>query len=171
MSATLDEAAFSAYFGGCPVVRVPGRMFPVQVHYNDDVDRLIRTRRPLSLTLGPDATSEASPDADCSKKAEGVLPVPGAGRGRGRLGPGPVDAERVVELICSIVHSYSPPPSATTPSSSAVGEDGAHVSTGDAILVFLPGIEAIREVKSQLRRRTRHQLVFGMDMSQLDVSS
>ncbi|KAJ9066111.1 hypothetical protein DSO57_1012746 [Entomophthora muscae] len=37
MSATVDANAFSAYFGNCPVLHVPGRTFPVQVHYLETV--------------------------------------------------------------------------------------------------------------------------------------
>jgi HrpA-like RNA helicase len=167
MSATLDEDAFSAYFGCCPVLRVPGRMFPVQLHYNDDADRLIRTRRRLASDTDFDAT-EIHLDGD---DVRGPSRVVTSGRGRSRLGPGPVDADRIVQLICSIVHCYfSPPTTAASSSLSAVAETAPQVSTGDAILVFLPGIEAIREVETQLRRCTRHQLVFGMDLSQLDVS-
>jgi ATP-dependent RNA helicase DHX8/PRP22 len=33
-SATLDAPRFSAYFGGCPVLRVPGRVFPVDLYHS-----------------------------------------------------------------------------------------------------------------------------------------
>jgi len=33
MSATLDTAAVSAFLGGCPIVDVPGRLFPLDVSY------------------------------------------------------------------------------------------------------------------------------------------
>ena len=36
MSATLDAEKFSNYFGGCPVLQVPGRTFPVEVRYLED---------------------------------------------------------------------------------------------------------------------------------------
>ncbi|ORZ02997.1 P-loop containing nucleoside triphosphate hydrolase protein [Syncephalastrum racemosum] len=36
MSATLKAEQFSCYFGGCPVISVPGRTFPVQVQYLED---------------------------------------------------------------------------------------------------------------------------------------
>jgi HrpA-like RNA helicase len=29
MSATMDATLFSRYFGGCPVIDIPGRTFPV----------------------------------------------------------------------------------------------------------------------------------------------
>lgn len=36
MSATIDESRFSEFFGGAPVVQVPGRVFPVDVSYLDE---------------------------------------------------------------------------------------------------------------------------------------
>lgn len=33
MSATLDAAAVSAYLDGCPIVAVPGRLFPIDIEY------------------------------------------------------------------------------------------------------------------------------------------
>jgi HrpA-like RNA helicase len=33
-SATLDTSVFSKYLGGCPVIEIPGRMFPVDIAYN-----------------------------------------------------------------------------------------------------------------------------------------
>ncbi|MEO8259783.1 MAG: ATP-dependent helicase C-terminal domain-containing protein [Acidobacteriota bacterium] len=33
MSATMDAAPVSAFFGGCPVVDVPGRLFPIEIRY------------------------------------------------------------------------------------------------------------------------------------------
>nr|XP_032812397.1 LOW QUALITY PROTEIN: ATP-dependent RNA helicase DHX29 [Petromyzon marinus] len=40
MSATADCRRLSRYFGGCPIVTVPGRTFPVQVSYMEDVVEL-----------------------------------------------------------------------------------------------------------------------------------
>ncbi|KAI9285596.1 P-loop containing nucleoside triphosphate hydrolase protein [Umbelopsis sp. AD052] len=37
MSATVDAHKFSSYFGGCPVVQVPGRTFPVEVRFLEDI--------------------------------------------------------------------------------------------------------------------------------------
>lgn len=33
MSATVNCELFSSYFGSCPVVKVPGRLFPIKVEY------------------------------------------------------------------------------------------------------------------------------------------
>jgi len=40
MSATLHEELFSAYFGGCPVIRVPGFTFPVEDFFLEDILRV-----------------------------------------------------------------------------------------------------------------------------------
>ncbi|XP_017045660.2 dosage compensation regulator isoform X1 [Drosophila ficusphila] len=37
MSATIDTTLFSNYFGGCPVLEVPGRAFPVQQFFLEDI--------------------------------------------------------------------------------------------------------------------------------------
>jgi ATP-dependent RNA helicase DHX29 len=36
MSATVDAEKISEFFGGCPTLHVPGRTFPVDVHYLED---------------------------------------------------------------------------------------------------------------------------------------
>lgn len=40
MSATVDADKISNYFGGCPVLRVPGRTFPVEIMYLEDAVEL-----------------------------------------------------------------------------------------------------------------------------------
>lgn len=37
MSATLNADSFSKYFGGCPVVSIPGRAFPVEENRLEDI--------------------------------------------------------------------------------------------------------------------------------------
>lgn len=37
MSATLNAQLFSDYFGGCPIIEIPGRAFPVTVFHLEDV--------------------------------------------------------------------------------------------------------------------------------------
>ncbi|KAL4709642.1 hypothetical protein ACJJTC_007373 [Scirpophaga incertulas] len=37
MSATLDIDVFTRYFDSCPIVEVPGRTFPVQIHHLEDI--------------------------------------------------------------------------------------------------------------------------------------
>ncbi|GAA5869867.1 hypothetical protein JCM3774_000517 [Rhodotorula dairenensis] len=44
MSATVDAEKIADYMGGCPVVRVPGRTFPVTPYFLEDVVELTRYR-------------------------------------------------------------------------------------------------------------------------------
>lgn len=37
MSATIDANVFSNYFNGCPIVEIPGRLYPVQSYHLEDV--------------------------------------------------------------------------------------------------------------------------------------
>ena len=37
MSATINSAEFSAYFSDCPMAHIPGRAFPVEAFYLEDV--------------------------------------------------------------------------------------------------------------------------------------
>lgn len=37
MSATLNAELFSKYFGGCPVIEIPGRTFPVEKVFLEDI--------------------------------------------------------------------------------------------------------------------------------------
>ena len=39
MSATLDAAKFQKYFNGAPLLKVPGRTFPVEVFYTFEPER------------------------------------------------------------------------------------------------------------------------------------
>lgn len=40
MSATLDSKLFSEYFGGCPIINVPGRVFDVEINYLGEILRM-----------------------------------------------------------------------------------------------------------------------------------
>jgi ATP-dependent RNA helicase DHX29 len=37
MSATMETTRLSHYFGGCPIISIPGRTFPVEVNYLEDI--------------------------------------------------------------------------------------------------------------------------------------
>ncbi|KAG6661759.1 DExH-box ATP-dependent RNA helicase DExH6-like [Carya illinoinensis] len=44
MSATLDAERFSQYFGGCPIIRVPGFTYPVKTFYLEDVLSILKLK-------------------------------------------------------------------------------------------------------------------------------
>nr|XP_017252149.1 PREDICTED: DExH-box ATP-dependent RNA helicase DExH6-like isoform X2 [Daucus carota subsp. sativus] len=43
MSATIDAERFSQYFGGCPVIRVPGFTYPVKTFYLEDILSILKS--------------------------------------------------------------------------------------------------------------------------------
>ncbi|XP_059449723.1 DExH-box ATP-dependent RNA helicase DExH6-like isoform X3 [Corylus avellana] len=44
MSATIDAERFSQYFGGCPIIRVPGFTYPVETYYLEDVLSILKSK-------------------------------------------------------------------------------------------------------------------------------
>ncbi|KAG5533939.1 hypothetical protein RHGRI_027960 [Rhododendron griersonianum] len=59
MSATLDAERFSEYFGGSPIIRVPGFTYPVQSFYLEDVLTLVKGAKKKNLNCtSEDATAE-----------------------------------------------------------------------------------------------------------------
>jgi HrpA-like RNA helicase len=76
MSATLHVELFSGYFGGCPVVRVPGFTHPVQDFYLEDV---------LKLT-GYEAAAVQEMDAALGGYGRGAAALVSSGGGRGGRG-------------------------------------------------------------------------------------
>lgn len=45
MSATIDTARFSQYFGGCLIIQVPGFAYPVKTYYLEDVLSAVRSNK------------------------------------------------------------------------------------------------------------------------------
>ncbi len=94
MSATINEDKFSAHLGGAPVIKVPGRVFPVEVRYedraperlNDMVDLVAEKVQSLLLTDSGDILAflpnEATIKAVCAQLTESadvrILPLYGS---------------------------------------------------------------------------------------------
>eukprot|EP00755_Sulcionema_specki_P029678 Sspe_Gene.18213::Locus_6529_Transcript_1_1_Confidence_1.000_Length_3509::g.18213::m.18213/K14442/DHX36, RHAU; ATP-dependent RNA helicase DHX36 len=55
MSATMNARLFSQYFNNCPVIDIPGRLYPVQNYFLDDIAPLAKREKPhhhfLSLQM------------------------------------------------------------------------------------------------------------------------
>lgn len=51
MSATLDAERFSEYFGGSPIIRVPGFTYPVQSFYLEDVLTLVKGAKKKKFSI------------------------------------------------------------------------------------------------------------------------
>ena len=136
MSATVNEKQFSDYFGGCPILRIPGFTYPVKEYYLEDVlksskyapdpkdaDILRKPGQPKDALGQPRGSGkllyEAEMAAIASLKSKGypdsVLTV------MKRLDPEKINNDLIVKSLAGI---------------SQLGEAGA-------ILVFLPGLMEI----------------------------
>lgn len=60
MSATIDTNIFTAYFG-CPLLKIPGRMYPVEINQLEDVLGMLRyaDKEIQNEVLKPVASAEA----------------------------------------------------------------------------------------------------------------
>lgn len=66
MSATLDAERFSQYFGGCPIIQVPGFTYPVKIFYLEDVLSILKStdnNHPVSTSLSEEIEEPNVSDA------------------------------------------------------------------------------------------------------------
>lgn len=154
MSATLDAERISAYFGGCPTLAVPGRTFPVDVHYLEDVLEM------CDYTLEPDSpyarqdeklnkVDVQAADLDMDAEADEVgVSGPGADGQQyqpktldtlARLNEHKIHYELIGMLLLQLL------------------TDARWAPFRQAILVFLPGMGEIRECLKLLSEHTLFQ--------------
>jgi ATP-dependent RNA helicase DHX29 len=137
MSATVDAERFSNYLGGAPVLTVPGRTFPVRVHYLEDAVELTgysvdqRSQEKYS-----ELEDDVEPEVDTSSKPELLETLTGySARTRNTLAQMDeyrIDNDLIVQLI------------------SKIAVDPEYSPYSKAILVFLPGIAEIRTLNDML---------------------
>jgi ATP-dependent RNA helicase DHX57 len=160
MSATLHSEALAAHFE-CPVLTVPGRMFPVTEHYLSDAHAVmsagqVAQRGGGGTTAGGIVQEDLLTASPSHGKDRGQRKGRGGGRGAaggGKAGsvlnasmsPPHFDAEIVAEFVIRLIQQQS---KRRRSSSVAIPGEG-----GDAVLVFLPGIQAIDSVNRVLRAR------------------
>ncbi|KAK9749788.1 hypothetical protein RND81_02G150200 [Saponaria officinalis] len=58
MSATIDAEKFSRYFGGCPIIKVPGFTYPVKSFYLEEVLSILKTPEKDHLNASTSCLSE-----------------------------------------------------------------------------------------------------------------
>lgn len=157
MSATLESEKISHYFGGCPVVHVPGRTFPVDVKYLEDTVELthwsITETSPYAKRLNTRGknTQEWSEDtAGANLSDHDDEAVPRDVKLGTRYSPKTVSTinlldERVIpyDLIMRLLQFVCFEP--------------VYAKYSPAILVFLPGIAEIRRLNDLLAEHA----VFG----------
>ncbi|KAI0651707.1 P-loop containing nucleoside triphosphate hydrolase protein [Trametes meyenii] len=153
MSATLDAEKISKYFGGCPILSVPGRTFPVDVRFLEDAveftkwkvtegspyarrgrDKFYRNKGKLEWTeetaAGDDDDDDAGPQENVTlEKRYSPETITTVNLLDERLIPYDLIV-RLLEKICF--------------------EDPSYESYSSAILIFMPGMGEIRRLNDVL---------------------
>lgn len=137
MSATLNAEAFSSYFGGCPVVSIPGRTHPVTEYRLEDV---------LQLT-----GYEVRPGSDyVLQPSSGTSQLPSKSKLRQMYHPKyPSSVIRSLEVVDETVINYE-----------LLSELLAHICSRNedgAILIFLPGLAEITKAIETLYKKSLFQ--------------
>ncbi|KAF9806115.1 hypothetical protein SFRURICE_008243 [Spodoptera frugiperda] len=73
MSATLDTGVFTKYFNECPIVEVPGRTFPVEVSYLEDIQKRFGLTLPYTTEMSN--KEDGRPQVKCQEVAELIKAV------------------------------------------------------------------------------------------------
>ena len=159
MSATVDAEKFSNYFGGAPVLSVPGRTFPVKDLYLEDaVEYTGYTVDEQNLGGITEIDDDAEPEVDESAKPELLQELSQAGySARTRNTLAQLDEYQIpYDLIIQLIDKISE-------------DDSPYKMFSNSILVFLPGIAEIRELHDRLvvfkthkdEARRRHERMHG----------
>lgn len=150
MSATIQESLFVNYFDSCPIVYVKGRTFPVVDHYLPEVRRLVEQGQKLQASQRGKNTSfnfvknkDKKGNVDINQQAIAIRPPK-------------FDPDLIAELVIRIITTHSQGTDRMAniikASDKVMGKD-VKKSKGEAILVFLSGIQAIEKVNKALRQR------------------
>lgn len=140
MSATIDAAKFSNYFNDAPVMAVPGRTFPVQTRYLEDVieetnffNRDFLKGVPSIDEDNDDTDQDPSPATGKKESETGLQDY--SQKTRSTLAK--FDEYRInYDLIVSLLETMATKPK--------------YLAFNKAILVFLPGIAEIRRLNDML---------------------
>ncbi|KAG6039358.1 hypothetical protein E4U41_002830 [Claviceps citrina] len=138
MSATVDAERFSNYFGGAPVLNVPGRTFPVDVRYLEDAVELTGYRpsdahEEKMVDLDDDVAEGESSNGQKSEMSSSLAAYSAQTRNTlAQLDEYRIDFDLILQLMVRIA------------------SDESLQSYSKAVLVFLPGIAEIRTLNDML---------------------
>ena len=139
MSATVNAEQFSQYLAGAPIVNVPGRTYPVETKYLEDV---IET---TSYSNAKDATrADSQPDEDDLEDA--LIEKPG----RSDLHASLQAYSKQTRLTLSELDEYHINYDLIFKLLEAIATKAVYAEYSKAILVFLPGIAEIRRLNDML---------------------
>ncbi|GAA5938098.1 hypothetical protein JCM10213_000830 [Rhodosporidiobolus nylandii] len=153
MSATVDAEKIANYMGGCPVVQVPGRTFPVTPYFLEDVVELTRYK------LDPHSDSmyvARNKRAYGAKRPRGVDDVPlddededDAAVNAGEVTQAPISKQSRITLDCMDQHQINYDLIVMLLENLCFYKPDL-VPFSSAILIFLPSLESIRRLTDVL---------------------
>lgn len=142
MSATVDAQKFSNYFGGAPILDLPGRTFPVEVGFLEDAIEAtndIAGLKDQSLVIQDD--DQDIEDVEADEKGRPVLTEPEKYSSKTQRALANMDEYRIdFNLIAKVAASI-----ATSP---------RYAKYSSAILIFMPGIGEMRRLHNLLLSMT-----------------
>lgn len=143
MSATVDAERFAAYFGGIPILTVPGRTFPVQTMFLEDAVELTHIANDSTAKVQKDDSDDSAPEDDMKENQrayrDSLQKYTAATR---HLLMTDYDEYRIdYNLITRLIVEVAFNPS--------------YSMYSNAFLVFLPGIAEIRELNDILRNHPK----------------
>ncbi|WFC98194.1 RNA helicase [Malassezia yamatoensis] len=148
MSATLDAERISEYFGGCPTLHVPGRTFPVDQYYLEDViemcDYTLAPKSAFALKSdGKGARAKQNREDGMEENDDDEHRFSGIIHGAESYRPSTLETlskynEYMInyELIAQLLRKFF--------------NDDQFQGMNQAVLIFLPGIAEIRQCGNTL---------------------
>ncbi|VDN25623.1 unnamed protein product, partial [Gongylonema pulchrum] len=135
MSATIDTNLFTNYFGGCPVIQLEGRTFPVQHYFLEDIVQMLRFLPPAFDARRRRDREQHDDEEEESEEAQNMNLIvsddygPNTKLAMSRLSEKEISFEVIEALLNDITGQ---------------GEEGA-------VLIFLPGWNIISMLLNYLR--------------------
>jgi ATP-dependent RNA helicase DHX29 len=142
MSATVDAAKFSRYFGDAPILTVPGRSYPVEVRYLEDAIEYTIEHYEAGETKALETEHETPPDdLDDGQRVKSALTGLDQYKPETRAAIASYDEYRIdYSLIANLA--------------ALIASHEMYAKYSSAILIFMPGIAEIRQLHHAL---TSHQ--------------
>ncbi|BFZ06809.1 hypothetical protein BsWGS_09848 [Bradybaena similaris] len=161
MSATINAELFSEFFGGCPVLKIPGQTFKVQQYYLEDAFHLTQyqpsrtTRQNHRNVKRNRIVSDNDEDKDLNE-FQLKIRYPGCSadviRALSVVGTEDIDYDLIVMIVIWIAKSQR-----------KEREKGA-------ILIFMPGFSEIESLYGKLDKNTELKMLTGLHLVPLHSS-
>jgi ATP-dependent RNA helicase DHX29 len=140
MSATVDAERFSDYLGGAPVLKVPGRTFPVQDFYLEDTieaTNFVVEDDPKNIRFRKNEWDDNDAELDFDN-------------GSGCMGANLNTYKRETKVALSKIDHYRIPYDLILKLLEKIATDPEYTDYSKAILVFLPGMGEIRRLNDMI---------------------